>query len=255
LKKVLIGTLILNLFSLLLLAGIANASNPAYSTIQYVWMTEATIDGVWTTADEWIDGEPIAMSNNAMFTHNFGFPSFTVQWVVEFFGDTTNDAGDYVRICIDPTNDGGTFPQADDRRITIYGDGTVEVVEGGPVWTGDLGQGELVFAQSISASTWESTPHKILELSDPDKQTGVVVFGQPPNGMHVEAYDATTQTLAKWPPDSEQDVPNGFGLIADESFDPIPEGFSLAFVAMLSSVAVAVSVYFLRKRPKLKAIR
>jgi hypothetical protein len=238
----------------LLLVGIANGGNPAYSMIEYQWIDGATIDGAWTTADEWNDGPPMAMSNNAMFTYNMDFTLYTIQWVVEFFGDTTNDAADYVRICIDPDNGGGSFPQADDRRITIYGDGTIQVVEGGPTWSGDLGQGELVFAQSISASTWESTPHKILELSDPDKQTGIIVTPAPPVGMHVEAYDATTQTLATWPPDSVQDVPEGFGIISDFSQDPIPESFSLAFVAVLSSVAVAASVYFLRKRPKLKEV-
>ena len=254
-KKVLTAMFsILMLCSVLLLVGIANAGDLAYSMTEYQWIAGATIDGVWTTADEWTDGPPMAMTNNAMFTYNFDLGSLSAQWVIEFFGDTTNDAADYVRICIDPGNKNDDNPQASDRRITIYGDGSVQVVEGGPVWSGDLGQGELVVAQSISASTWESTPHRIVEISDPNKDTGVVVFGATPNGMGVFAYDATTQTLATWPPIStdpnDYRNPDAWGVIATSSSEPIPEGFSLAFVAVLSSVAVAVSVYFLRKRPK-----
>jgi hypothetical protein len=243
----------------LLLVGIANGGNPTYSMTEYQWIDGATIDGAWTTADEWNDGPPMAMTNNAMFTYNFDNTSKTAQWVIEFFGDTTNDAADYVRVSIDGDNSGGFAAQVGDRLIQIMGSGEVTLVEGvGNGWGSDLGQSELVVAQSISASTWESTPHRIVEISDPNKETGNLVFGEPPTGMGVFAYDATTQTLANWPPIStdpnDYRNPEAWGLIANTSSEPIPEGFGLAFVVVLSSVAVAVSVYFVRKRPKLKSI-
>ncbi len=251
LKKVVIATLTLMLCSLLLV-GVARGGNPAYSITAYQAVAVATIDGVWTTADEWNDGPPTAMTNNARFTYNVDYATNTAQWLIENFGDTTNDAADYVRVCLDPDNSGGTFPELEDFRITIYGSGTIEVLQGGPVWLGDLGQGELVFAQSISASPWESAPHRIVELSDPNKLTGNIIFGNPPTGMHVEAYDATTQTLSVWAVSGAQDVPLSWGLIADVSYTPIPEGFGLVFLAVLSSFSVAVSFYFLRKHPKTK---
>jgi hypothetical protein len=259
LKKVLIATLILVLCSLLLLVGIANAGNEAYSVTEYQWIEGATIDGVWTTPDEWNDGPQIMMSNNANFTFNLDITSGTFQWIIEFFGDTTNDPGDYVRISLDPENQDAFAPGETDRRITVDGNGDIEVMGGPTVWIADIGQGEIVAAQSLSASPWESTPHKIVEISDPNKNEGPsVIWGAPPNGMYVAAYDATTQTLATWPPISDdpndERNPSAWGVIAASSTDPIPEGFSLAFVAVLSSVAVAVSVYFVRKRPKPKTI-
>jgi hypothetical protein len=256
LKKVLVAALILMLCGLMLLVAIAKGGNPTYSMTEYQWIAGATIDGAWTTADEWNDGPPMAMTNNAMFTYNFDSTSRTAQWVIEFFGDTTNDADDYVEICIDPENNGGGANQASDRMIQVWGSGVVSVFEGPTSWISDLGQGELVVAQSISASTWESTPHRIVEISDPNQETGVLAMGAPPTGMGVIAFDATTQVRAYWPETiviaNDNRNPDSWGVIANSSSEPIPEGFSLTFVAVLSSVAVAVSVYFLRKRPKQK---
>ena len=51
--------------------------------------------------------------------------------------------------------------------------------------------------------------------------------------MRVAAYDETTDTLATWPPGTEDDIPDQWGIIQDFSEETIPEGFSLAFVAVL----------------------
>lgn len=194
----------------------------------------------------------MVMSDNATFTYNMDMTSYTIQWLVEIFTDNTTDAEDYWQICLDPDNSGGTAPQTGDFKIEIQGHTTLKVYQGtGTGWTEITpAAGELKWANLISASPWNSTPHWILEFSDSDKTAGTIITPQPPNGMRVAVYDANSSTLAAWAPDSDADVPAEYGVISTYSTTPIPEGFSLGVVVLLSSVAVAFGFYCLRKRPK-----
>jgi hypothetical protein len=90
--------------------GQTKAGNAAYSLTEYQCIALATIDGVWTTADEWNDGPRITMSNNASFTYNFDMPSYSMQWLIEIFTDNTTNTGDYWQICFDSDNSGGAAP-------------------------------------------------------------------------------------------------------------------------------------------------
>lgn len=239
------------LCSLLLTIGIANAGDTEYSMTEYQALELATIDGQWTTVNEWTDGVMMLMSEDAVFTYNMDMTAFTIQWLVEIFTDNTDAAGDYWQICLDPDNSGGTAPQTGDFMIKILGHTTIEVYAGtGTGWGADIGSGELVWANSISDSPWNSNPHYILELSDPDKQVGTIVTGQPPNGMRVAVYDADTDTLEAWPPGSNADVPNEYGVIADYSQEPIPEVLSLVGIIALLSVGLLISSKFLQKPSK-----
>jgi hypothetical protein len=246
-----VGFSILILCSLLLV-GTAKAGNPAYPLTEYQWAAGATIDGKWTAPDEWTDGPPMQMGVNASYTYNLDMVSYAMQWLVEIFTDNTTDAGDYWQICFDPDNSGGTAPQSGDFKIEIQGHTTLKMYNGnGSGWTEiALNATEITWANTISASSWNSTPHWILEISDDSKLAPNIITPAPPNGMRVAAYDANTSTLAAWALNSNADVPNEYGLINNYSTTPYPEGFSILFVVLLSSVAVAVSVYFLRKRPK-----
>jgi len=232
--------------------GIAKAGNPSYSLTEYQWVEGATIDGKWTTANEWTDGPVTTMSNNASFAYNMNFATYTIQWLVEIFNDTTNDAGDYWQICLDPDNGGGTAPKTDDFKIEIQGHNTLKIYKGtGTGWAEVTPTaGELTWANSVDVSPWGSTPHWILEISEVDKTTGTIQTPQPPNGMRVAAYDASSATLSSWAPNSAADVPDAWGIIGGYSQDPIPEGFGLPVVVLLSSVALVASFYLLRKRPK-----
>jgi len=62
-----------------------------------------------------------------------------------------------------------------------------------------------------------------LELSDSSKVAGTLQTPQPPNGMRVAVYDATTSELASWAPDSSVDVPNQWGVISSFSTTPIAD--------------------------------
>jgi hypothetical protein len=250
-KIVSVAFSVLMLCSLLLL-GIASAGNPAYSMTCYTNSVFVTINGQWAT-DEWIQGQPVNMSNNARFTHATRTTGFNMDFMIEVFGDNTDDAGDLWQICIDSDNSGGAAPDTDDYMIEIQGHTTLNAYKGnGTGWdpiTPDFQ--ELQWADSITATPWNASAHWMLELRDSDKEQGQIKFGDPPNGLRVAAYDASTNTTSSWAPDSDADVPDEWGVITSIDPDPyIPEGFSIVFVVLLSSVAVVVSFYFMRKKQK-----
>ena len=237
----------------LLLVGIASAGNPAYSMTCYTNSVFVTINGQWAL-DEWLQGEPVNMSNNARFTHAMrttaGMPS---DFMIEVFGDNTNDAGDLWQICLDSDNSSGAAPDTDDYMIEIQGHTTLNTYKGNGTGWVEFGADfqELTWADSITTTPWDSAAHWMFELRDTDREQGQIKIGDAPNGLRVAAYDASTNTTSSWAPDSDADVPSTWGVIAN--YDPeayIPEGFSIVFLVLLSSVAVVVSFYFMRKRPK-----
>ncbi len=250
-KTFLVGFCIL-LLSSFLLAGMASAGDINYPLKEWQWIAAATIDGMWTTPDEWYDGPYMSMSNNASFTYNMDFTTYSIEWLIENFNDNTDDAGDYWQICLDPDNSGGAAPQAGDFKIEIKGHATLKIYQGtGSGWTEIAGANELSWANTRSASSWNSASHWILEITDPDKTTGTIVTPAPNNGMRIAAYDASSSKLSSWPPNSSADVPDQYGVINDYSQTPleVPEGFSIGIVVLLSSVAV-VGAFSLRKRSK-----
>jgi len=82
---------------------------------------------------------------------------------------------------------------------------------------------ELTWVNTVSASAWNSAPHWILELSDSSKVACTLQTPQPPNGMRVAVYDATTSEFASWAPYSSVDVPNQWGVISSFSTTPIAD--------------------------------
>jgi hypothetical protein len=202
-------------------------------------------------ANRWpTDGQPMDMSGDARFVYKLWYNTLSMQWLSEFFGDNTTDAGDLWQICLDDQNGGGTAPQSGDSMIEIEGHTSLKTYEGnGAGWTEFTlsDPNEITLANKISASSWNSTPHWILEVSDLKTDGEIQVANPPATGMRVAAYDANTISWASWAPDSDADVPNEWGVIADYSENLGSEDFSLGVVVLLSSVAVAVSFYFLQK--------
>ncbi len=252
-KKILFAAFcILALCSPLLLVSVetAMAGNAAYSVLEYWAVTPATVDGNWTSANEWTDAPKINMSATAVGKYKMDYDTFSCQWIIEVFDDNTNDAGDIWQICLDDSNGGGTAPQAGDFKIEITGHTTLKAYQGnGAGWTEIADPSEVSWANSISASPLNSTPHWIVEISDVKTGGSITVANAPPTGMRLAAYDASKATWHAWAPGSA-DVPDQWGLIPTYSQDPWPEAFNIVFVALLSTVAVAVGFYWLRKRPK-----
>jgi len=260
-KKTIVKTFcIVMLCSLLVLinVGTIKAGNPDYSIIEYTGgITPATVDGVWTTDDEWNDALTVPISDNVTFWYYAEITIFSCEFCVEIFDDDTDDAEDYWQFCFDDANSGGTAPASGDYRVDIVGHTDVVIYTGdGSDWVestatpSDLG---ITWANSISASPIDSTPHWILEFTF--IKTVALIPTQPPTGLRVAVYDASNSEagVQAWAPDSDVNVPDEWGLISTYSDQPIPEGLTIGVMMLLSSVSVLVGYHYLWKRPRNKS--
>ncbi len=198
-----------------------------------------------------------------LFREKWTYPSNIIGYMlVEFFTDNTNDTGDFFQYCLDPTANGGAAPHSDDvlfnytghtrSGLKLYkGNGT-----GWVLWNGWTYGTDVAIADSRTGSQMNASSHWIIELmmdrSKPDFDTSGT--GYLP-WIRVAVYDASRPSagIQSWPP-SSQDVPNNWGLESGQ-YAAIPESSTIFSIVMLSSVAVAVCVYLLRKQPKTKVVR
>ena len=252
LKKLFVAFCILSLCSTCLLINTAsvNAAATGYDYMIYPFQNPVTFDGKWTSTTEWTDGGPASppISANANFRGKWGpyDPSSVPQYfVVEILNDNTNDANDYWQFCFDADQSGGAAPGASDLRIDIAGHNNVTFYQGtGTAWTpmATPSSADFQWSNSISDSPTSSTPHWILEIMVNKLAVGLgITF----NGR-IAVYDASSSTLAAWPPTS-RDVPNDWGTFPYSS-DPIPESLSFGLVMLLSSVAVVAGAFGFRKK-------
>jgi hypothetical protein len=148
-------------------------------------------------------------------------------------------------------------PQTNDFRIDYVGHNAsasgVTVYQGnGAGWaefTGWTWPDSIFVNDTISASPLNSTPHRIVELSMDrdlfDTSTATPAYAP---WTRVAVYDENNSTVIAWPP-TEQYVPDDWGLETGV-YESIPEALTVGVVVLLSSVAVVVSFYCLRKRSK-----
>ena len=253
---------ILAAFSIIVLLGllspitVVKSYYDGYATTNYSAITTPVTDGNWTTPTEWNDAAvPPNLPNTFHWRDKWTWPANIIEhYVVEFFTDDTNDTGDYFQYCCDRLADGGSAPKEDDIRIdyvghsfsglTVYqGNGT-----GWEEYTDFLWPDEINIVESISPSPLNSNPHWIIELTMDRTKFDVSGAGYSP-WIRIAVYDASNDTAGAqaWPPTSP-DVPDDWGLETGTT-ESIPEPLTIAAVVLLSSVAVIVSFYFLRKRP------
>ena len=192
------------------------ATEPGYTRLEYSTVVEPTIDGEWTSADEWTDAGPTDIDSNVYFRSTFTMVSMdpiTVNsnFIVEILNDDTNDAGDYLQICIDGLLNGGSAPQTDDFKIEVTGHGSPTVYQGdGSGWTVVTPEaGDLVFAESLTDSPMSSASHWIAEVTI-SKSSGVIQMAEQ-WGLLIEVYDETNDITEAWPP-TDSDVPDTWGL-------------------------------------------
>jgi hypothetical protein len=235
--------------------GIVFAGNAAYSITEYGGTNAVTVDGRWTTATEWTDAPHTWMSgnttNSGKFAYKMDFNTYQLSWCIEFLTDTTNNAGDYWKICLDDSNTGGALPQVGDYMIEITGHTTIKAYQGtGTGWAQLSSAAEITWSNTIATSMWSSTPHWILEVQDLKTDGLVQVPNAPPTGMGIMAFDASNNQYTSWAPNANVNSPDSWGLIGGYSMDAVPEGFTFATVMIASCVAVMVGFVVLRKRQK-----
>ena len=264
-RVVLVAFCIIALCSLGLVmkTGTVGAYQAGYEVTDYIAITTPTMDGNWTTAEEWTDADVRQLEGSLNVTFRLKYVSFYPDavyqyYLIEFFDDTTNDTGDYWQICyaaaaeLFGTPIGGDAPQTDclminftghsQAGLALYrGDGSGWVAFTDYTWPDDI---EIV--DTISASPLNSTPHWIAEIMIEHTHYNI----QPEFWIRVAAYDESNSDagVQSWPPGSS-DVPNDWGLMISAQ-TVIPEGLTLGVMVLLSSVSVLIGSHYFRKRSR-----
>lgn len=267
-RTVLMAFCIIVLCSMALLAntGTVKAYKAGYSADDYVATITPTMDGQWTTTDEWTDAQEVHLegSLNAIFRLKYvsNYPTSVDQyWLIEFFSDTTNDADDYWQLCYAASTTlggnpiGGTTPQTDCLRIDYTGHNSATLTlykgtgTGWSVFTDYTVPTHIQIVDSISASPSLSTPHWIVEIKVEHIHFNIMTYFW----VRLAAYDASNSAagVQAWPA-SSVDVPNDWGLI-NALQTVIPETFPIGVMLVLSSVAVIVGSRYFRKGTRIKS--
>jgi hypothetical protein len=258
-KKIVATTfciLMLSSLIMLLTVGTVMAAEPGYERYSYPTQVIPTIDGMWTSPDEWTDGDATWIGTDIAFrsTWDSSGDDVMTRWIVEFFSDTTDDANDFWRFCIDGQQHGGSEPQlAYHRMFKITGHTNLEWFMGTEqgTWSEVAGAAmEIEWSNSLSASPTNSTPHWILEFQMP-KVAGWTI--DTVWNFFLGAFDASNSGAGElsWPP-TDPNVPDEWG-IENYSSENIPEGLTFGVMALLSSVSMLVGYKYFVKRKETKA--
>ena len=252
-KKSTIGFTLLMLCCLLVgNIALVQGLEPGYEITEVNGGGATTLDGAWDT-DEWEDGWIEWMDPGVSYAR-FGFKADPNNGYAPCmfwdFSDDTDDAADLVQICIG-SQIGGDAPQSAHNKIEILGHETLTVYEGdGTEWV-EIDDSAVTWAESLTTTPAPMDyEHWFTEVIIDKTSIGSAMWnGPPPFDLRVAMYDASNQSWVAWPPESDPDVPEGWGGIIDYAAS-VPEAFSFGTIALLSSVAVAVVFYSMRKRPK-----
>jgi hypothetical protein len=252
------------LIGILLIIGLCSLSIPTlvsalaegYTSTDYQAITEPTIDGKWTTTDEWDDAAPPEnLGTDFVWREKWTYPDDIYQhFLIEFFTDSTNDAGDYYEVIYDTSADGGTAPQADDIKVEWKGHSSsgLKIYKGsGSAWTEYSGvpAGSVVGSDTLTTSPLNSNQHWVFELTILKTGDFDITGSTYQPGIRVAVYDASNSAagVKAWPA-SSTNAPDSWGLEFG-TMDNIPESLTIVAVVVLSSFAVIAGAYFLRKRP------
>jgi len=237
---------------LLLNMGMVQASEPGYEISEAYETVPVTIDGNWAHGeweDSWIEYMD-ASTAHERFCYKADAAHDAPEILIDS-ADTTNDTGDIWQICIGVPVDTGGVPQSGQNKIEIVGHKTLTVYEGNGTGWQAIATSSVTWANNMTISDVPfNYTHWCVEMIIDKTSIGTAAWnGAPPIGLRVAFYDETEDLWVAWPPQSDPDIPGGWGLITGGASN-IPESLSFGVVVVTSSVAVAVSFYCLRKRPK-----
>ena len=226
------------LCGLLLTVGTSIAAD--YERNSYLTTVTPTIDGQWTTEDEWTDGEETWIGTDIVFRSTWD--SEKTRWIVEFLTDTTNNPGDLWLFCIN-------FGETWNIKFEINGHtNLVWSIGGEGDWTEMEEAMPIEWFDSLSTSTASSTPHWILEFQiDRESQFDI------PEVWHflLQALDASNPEYHTWPPNADPGFDEEYGT-ENSLPEAIPEGLTFAVMALLTTISMLVSYRYLVKRKETK---
>lgn len=199
-----------------------------------------TIDGKWTTSDEWSDASVTVMPtyvgspNNATAYLYAKHDSSHFYFLVDFVSATSlSVSDDYASITIDPTHDDGASSQSDDLRFNSkYPTGGVMLEGGSGGGNGALPSGVLI-AMSMGNSSNLNQLHEITEFRIPFS-----VFTGLQNTIGFRATAAhgsgSAYTAVSWPIGSLSGYPRTWGELT-LSATPMPE-FTHLWLALVLGI-------------------
>jgi len=252
-KKIIATTFCtLMLCGLLLTVGINMVVAQDYERNSYITQVTPTLDGEWTSPDEWTDGDETWIGTDVVFrsTHDGDM----TRWIVEFLTDTTDDSGDYLQFCFD-------IGQYEDSELTLGHNNAIQIVGHTELVKFNVGDGEWVdwagsaleveWANSLSTSSASSTPHWIYEIQI-DKTTATIPWEGDWNFL-LGVFDQSNSGdgLQTWPPNADTLIPAEYGT-ENSLPEAIPEGLTFAVMALLTTVSMLVGYKYFIKRKETK---
>ncbi|TRO47600.1 hypothetical protein E2P60_02800 [Candidatus Bathyarchaeota archaeon] len=262
-----------SLLSLLLLSlvGIAAAYNENYIHVLYQSSNSPpTIDGTYIVDDDWIASGKEEFGDGAAF-HDQWLMSPNIYCCIVEVTDNTTDAGDKLTICFDGTAaggsnppDGGPNPTQYDKKLEVTGHPGSQTIQwyigNGSDWVTATASGDLLeLAQSLTTTPTIEPDHYVYEMIlnfHDDTSLGSPLVGYE-WAQFVSYYDEDTGETQQWPPADatpagSPDVPENWGGITYASnANPtvtIPEPLTIGAIVLLSSAALVISFYWLRKK-------
>jgi hypothetical protein len=228
------------------------ASEPGYEVSEAYETAPVTLDGNWATGeweDSWIEWLNYSANGERFCYKASSALEYAPELLIES-SDNTTDAGDIWQICIGVPLD-NSAPEASQNKIEIVGHETLTVYEGnGEDWdVADSAPVTWADNMTISDVPLDFEHYCVEVIIDKTAAAGGAYNAAPPIGLRVAMYDESEDTWLAWPPESDPNDPNSWGQITGGN-PTIPESLSFIGVLLLSSVAVAVAFYVLRKRPK-----
>jgi hypothetical protein len=260
-KSAILVTLSIIAVCSLCLAGTVSAAKAGYGFTIAQGADITSWDGKVSPATEWDDSFKDWLydgwtKTTSFFRCKWGMtPAICENWLIEFLGDTTDDAGDWWEISVDASADGGAAPKTDNFKINWTAATGVKIWKGtGTGWTAFTAavagtSGDYFANTTISASPASATPHRIVEIYlNKGVYGGALAMGLNVN-ERLAIYNAATGKTVMWPPYSSADNPDTYGAgTTDISGTSIPEGLTVGVMLALSSVAVVVSTRYFRKK-------
>lgn len=204
---------------------------------------QVTLDGRWTTVDEWIDAVEIKVSEGAFkLKHDQSY----LYVLFDYVNDRSSENYDNAWAYVDTLKNGGSTPQTDDFAFNLQWlspTQSILVVQRG---TGTDWMTTTLALHSATSSTdatndpYSSTPHVIYEFKI---QLSILPQGATAMGVRLSMQDGFTGTSAVWPSNSSRFESNQWGTM-QLGTSPIPE---FSAVTPILALGLIVPLYMLRR--------
>jgi hypothetical protein len=183
---------------------------------------QVTLDGSWTTVDEWVDAIEIRVSGGVFrLKHDQSY----LYILFDHVNDSALEDYDNAWAYIDTLRNGGSTPQTDDFAFSLQwlsSTQSVLVVQKG---TGTDWMTTTLKLHSAASSTdatndpYSSAPHAVYEFRI---QLSILPQGATAMGVRLSMQDGITGTSVFWPSNSSRFEPKQWGTM-QLGASPIPE--------------------------------